>query len=493
MEVPEEDRKPVTDSFTGVTTRAPSPSNGQTNGHVDDEVKRRLASADSKIMEVWGGQDGLDLSSKAEFTKTSNHPILNIASRRPGSGFYHRVQMDVFHAIRRYIPVFDSAIENRRDIEGNIRIESDDEGLQRDLEQFSRAVPVGNVEGAPQKGLNTYLNLIAGSSDEYGIGAGEVVIDSDGRGIERLRVASPRTLSIEDQNNDNLYEVYQRQGATRGRSGEKVRIDQNDRVHMLAFRPSIDRPWPKPLSWSLVQTSEVLLRLYESVANGWWRFGDPSMLVTEEYEETADPDTTSVNGVEVPVSLLSLKSTLEEVFKDRKQGKVSDAYHSSVGAEVSAEVIGNVDATLMRWFAQHNNVFAGQVIGAGRVPVWMHPEVQLSGEGLNSDRSQNQTVMAAEAAKDRNVRKRQIAREVLNLFLVVSGASDFVGEYRLVTDEAAIIDDAVKAEAEKTRAEANQIHAQVANMLYESDGSRRFQDGEHEDYLRRHGVYPNDL
>lgn len=489
MEVPEDGTEVVTDHVTGVTTEAPTPS----NGHVDEDTMRRLAAADQKVMSLWNGGRGADLSTTAQFTNTSTHPVLNIASRRPGSGFYHRVQLDVFHAIRRYIPIFDSSIENRRDIEGDIRIESDDEGLQRDLRAFSRSVPVGTVEGAPQRGLNTYLNLIAGSSDEYGIGVGEVVVDDDGRGIERLKVASSRTITIEDQNNDDLFEVYQRQGAKSGRAGDKVRVDNKDRVHMLSFRPSADRAWPKPLSWSLVQTSEVLLRLYESVANGWWRFGDPSMLVTEEYEEGSDPETTEVDGVTVPISLLTLKNTLEEVFKDRKSGKVSDAYHSAVGAEVSAEVIGNVDATLMRWFAQHNNVFAGQVIGAARVPVWMHPEVQLSGEGLNSDRSQNQTVMAAKAARKRNVRKRQIAREVLNLFLTVTGKSSFIGDYRLVTDEAAIIDDAVKAEAEKTRAEANQIHVQVANMLYDSNGERRFNEGDAERYLERHGVYPNDL
>lgn len=484
MKVPTET---VTDWWTGVTAEAPS-----ANGHEEnDKVRTRLAEADGKVAGLFGAEE---LSTTAEFTNASSHPIIQITSRRPASGFKHRVQLDVFHAMRRYVPTLDTAIENRRDIEGDIRIEADDDGLQQELRDFSRSVPVGRVEGAPQTGLNTYLNLVAGAADEYGLSVGEVVLDGDGRTVERLVVPSSRTLSLRDPDNNGLYGIYQTQSRDfQGRGPGPVRIDDNPRVQSLTFRPSADRPWPKPLAWALVQSSEVMLRMYESVANGWWRFGDPSMLVTEEYPEGANPDTVQVDGTDIPQSLMLLRATMQEVFKDRKSGKVSDAYHSVVGAEVDTEVIGNVDATLMRWFAQHNNVFAGQIIGQAQTPVWMHPEVELSGEGLNSDRSNNQTVMAAVSARKRNVRKRQLFREVLNTKLIAEGSSNFVGEYRLVTDEAAIIDDKEQAEADLTRAEANQIHAQVANVLYESDGSRRIDEGEAEDYLERHKVYPNEL
>lgn len=126
-------------------------------------------------------------------SSTGMHPVLQITQRLPGSGTGHHVQLAVFALLREYLPILDAAIGNRRTLEGALVVESDDPRLSEEMNAWLEEIPVGYLGGrATQRGLNLYLDLIADSADEFGLGVGEMLISENARAIERLVVPSAR-------------------------------------------------------------------------------------------------------------------------------------------------------------------------------------------------------------------------------------------------------------------------------------------------------------
>src|SRR5690606_2568127 len=132
---------------------------------------------------------------------------------------------------------------------------------------------------------------------------------------------------------------YQAQGQRGSR-----RIDDSPLVQTLTFSATSEHPWPVPLAWPLVKTTEAVLRMYESVINGWWQFGDPSLAVRFNYDKDASPATTTAiqygKGADVPVEVLMLKEGLEAVMAARRQGKVGHVYGWSTGGSVEIDPLG---------------------------------------------------------------------------------------------------------------------------------------------------------
>ena len=450
---------------------------------------------------------GTDLSAVhdptiAQSPTGGQHPILQLTKHRPGSGIAHGAQLLVFHAMREYLPTLDSAITNRRALEGDITITSEDEGLQDALEDFADEVAVGYVAGnASRRGLNTYVHKLADMADEYGLSAGEIVADERGTEIERLVVPSSRTLSLEQQQTERaaggyLYRLKQHQ------DGRTTYLDDKPLVQVLSFTHGGDDAWPRPMAWSLVKSGEILLRIMEAVENGWWRFGDPSLLNAVEYGDAeAQPDMAEVGGdadgsggQSVPQALLMLKNSMETVMNARRDGKVGDVYaFTGPGGELKSEVIGDIDASLMRYFGEHRQEFQADIIGASETPVWMYPSVEQSADGLSGARSNNQAGIYASAAMKRNRRKMALAKQVLDTFLLVSGDARYVGQYGLGVEAANLIDEKLVQEARKTQAEADQLVIANSFELYNSgfdtneDDTMRTTE-EQEQYLRNHDV-----
>ena len=415
----------------------------------------------------------------------TRHPILQITRHRYGYGHFKELQLVVYHVMRRYVPTLDAAIKNRRMLEGDLQVESEDEGLKRAIEGFIESVPVGYTADAPQKGLNTYLDQLSESADEYGLAAGEIRIN--GSDVERLVVPNSRTLTLEDRDGDGLDELYQTQ-ARRAPDTQQRRIGNSDRVHTLSFSHPTEEGWPRPMAWSLVTQTEAVLRMYEAVANGWYRFGDPSMLFTEEYDTDSNPPISSEGGDQVPGSIQSLARQVADVMSQRKEGKTADAFHAVKGASVNAEVIGEVDSTLMKYFQEHQSSYNGLVIAASQTPRWMYPNLQIGGDGMNSSRAENENSLAAEAAKKRDRRRLRIARDVIDRHLALQGDARFTDRYEVTWNRQSLANRKLEAEARKLEAEGDAQHVKNANVLYDGEGNRRF-SGDAETYLEDEGVY----
>jgi len=317
---------------------------------------------------------------------SSADPIQQLVRRMPGRGIAHEVQLLTFHLMRKYSPTLNNTIWLNRWLEGDLKIHAEDEGLERALTDWSRQVDVGYLGGtASQSGLDAYLNMLASAADEYGLGVGEMQLEDEGRGVERLVAPNPRTLSTQDRDGDGLEELYQsqavkRSGGVQGR--EQRRLDDKETVQTLAFRPTAEGAWPQPLAWGAVQSTEAVMRMYESVLNGWWRFGDPSLLTTMEFDADASPQQVTLPGagpdggdLDVPAALVMLKDSLESVMKARRNGKVGDAYGFSDGGSIESETLGQVDSTLMEYFREHASVFDAHIVSAAPQPAFLHASI----------------------------------------------------------------------------------------------------------------------
>ena len=426
------------------------------------------------------------------------HPILQITGRTHGSGLQHETQLAIFHAMRHYHTTLDTAIRLRRALEGTIIVESDDQGLADSLNDWVKEVRVGYLGGrASLTGLHVYLDQLAEGADEYGLAAGEMLTDERGTEITRLVVPHTRTLYTKKLDAPTetgaTYGLYQAQDKAKGNSSGEERIDQSPLVQTCTFTyPAGEGVWPTPMAWSLVQSTEAVLRMHESVANGWWRFGDPSMLFSIQYDDEANPKTVQAgsgeSATEVPADLLQLKMSLEEIMRARRQGSTGDAYAYAMGGEISAEVLGQIDNSLMKYFREQSGVFDGHVLAASGLPEWMFPHIAQSGDGLGGQRSSNQAIICALQASKRAAVKKTLAEEVIDMHLVLSGDARYVGRYELGLDVVSIVDDKLIAETDKAMAEAVAQIIENAELLYDPEtGEPRF-TGDAADYLEQKQV-----
>ena len=408
----------------------------------------------------------------------ARHPVLQITEQMNGAGLAHDVQLLVLHAMRRYYPTLDAAIKLRRVLEGDVYPECDDEVLEDELRERWETIPVGYVDGPGSvTGGNAYLDALADGADEYGLAAGEIVLGEDGR-PERLVVPCPRTLSMRPTG-DGVRRRYELHHSTGARS-ERL---QGALVQTLAFRATTEGPWPEALAWTLVATTETVLRMYGSVGAAWWRFGDPSLLLGLEYDKDADPDTTSVAGVTVPSELLGFKNTVETVMQARRSGRVGDAYVATVGAKIQNQVLGDVDATLMRYFREQTSALDSLLVPLSDVPVWLFPSIQRTGDGLGGSLSQNQASIATTGAHKRNWKKRRLGKRALDAMLVADGDAALVSRYTMEATEVNILDEQLIAETRLTTANAVAAEIENAVQLFDDEtGAPRFQ-GEALGYL----------
>lgn len=420
----------------------------------------------------------------------SRHRLLQLTDKLEGPfGLGHDVRLLVLHAMRTYVPTLAAAIYLRRVLEGDVYPVSDDEGLQTALRERWEEIPVGFVEGAGTlRGGNTYLDTLASAADEYGQAVGEIVTDRQGTEVERLVVPNVRTLSFRQVPNPNA-------------ARDRYELVQNDRrgqtplagplVQTLAFRQAHEHPWPEAMASSLVQTSEVTLRMFQSVSDGWWRFGDPSMLLGLQYGKEASPETTVVpganGGTEVPTDLLLMKNTVEAVMNARRNGHVGDAYVAAVDAEIVNEVLGDVDATLMRYFAEQASTFDAYLVPHSDVPVWLFPTIQRAGDGLGGALSQNQAAIATTGAHKRNWKKRRLGKHVLDTVLLTGGEARHQSRYEMEATEVNVLDEKLIAETRQATATAIATEIENAAQLFDEDGNRRF-SGEAEAYLEEREV-----
>lgn len=411
------------------------------------------------------------------------HPVLQLTSNLPGAGVGHSVQLALFHALREAIPDLDRSIGLRREIEGELVVEAEDDATQDLVEDFAENVPVGFISGeTPVTGVNAYVDLLADRSDEYGMAAGERLLTENEDGIARLLVPDSRTLFLRAEeetrpNGQPRYELYQRL-----ENGGKQRAS-GPRVDLLAFRPPAEGHWPAPMVWGCDFMGELFLRIFTSMVNAYWRYGDPSQL----FQVALDPEASvSTDQSGMPDVVSELQARVDEAMQARLRGDVADVHIGIKGGKVERDVLGDPAESLADYVTDHYTVIVSQIIGKANVPSFLFPGFDLPGGGIGAERYQTEARLCSGAAARRRTRKEKIARAVIDEHLVLSGNARAVDRYELRTEAASIEDENLEEETRQASANADQVILDNASVL---DSMGAFEDEDEKlNYIRSQGV-----
>lgn len=399
------------------------------------------------------------------------HPVVDLYRRTYGFGVPHVMQLEFFHILRRMLPVLNSAFEKRRALEGAVVFTSKDKGLQRELNEICKQIPVGYMSGGTTRGLNVYLDALLTASDEYGLGVGEIILDPGGRMIEKLIIPDMRSFALEKV-------------LTRERRVPEYRLMQSTEegllpvngpfVHRVGLATDGDDPWPHPLAFGLESISEILVRMFIAVNNLWQRVADAGQIFQIVYDKDAElPETVERPGpdgtmVDVDANLAVLYDELIKFNQAKHLGLAADIPMSLIGGKVEKEAIFDHPATnsLAPYLHQHYPFIEGQVIDKSQVPYTMFSSSTMKGDGMGSNRSQLLGDYATKAAMQRQGHKLRVAESVIDAWLLFDRAESFIGKYEVEFVAVSAMDEKLTAEADKTRAEAHAAWIQNALMLY---------------------------
>lgn len=392
----------------------------------------------------------------------------------------HALELEAYHQIRKALPIVESAFKNRRILEGEAIFMSDDPKLAEMLNEMAADVPFGYLgESATFRGLYQFMSALSTAADEYGLSGYEMIVDESGRQFERLLVPSPKNIEIEMDRGSRQQFIYYRDRL----GAKRVRVDDLPTWGFLAFTHTTDEIWPPPLCWSLMSNAEVQMRALRAAAIQWWRYGDPALLFTIEFDKDASSDTIEVltdevidgerQVAEVSKTLYQLMGAVDGAMHSRKQGKSADAYASAHGGTYDVKTVGDVDATLARYFVDHVQYHDSHVVALSQTPSWMYPQLTRS-DGMNSNRSQMEAVVSSVAAVRRQKERNRVIRRIMDLLLVLQGDARYVGKYWIETESASIIDAKAEADAAKTEAEAEAILLDNIMTQFDENGKRLF-------------------
>lgn len=428
-------------------------------------------------------------------TGGSGDPIMRLIRRLPGHGAEHASKLFLFEALRETLPVLNAAIMKRRFVEGVVNIESTDPGLRTALRDFAERLPVQNyADASALTGLDTFLDLASENADTFGLAPVELVVGL--AGIERAVAPTPRSFyfkTVEQTSREADAAGVER---SRTRRFHELRQSTSDGdtavggpfVRLLTFSPDPVGPWGRPLAWGMPFVAEILVRMLVSLNNLWWKSGDPSTFWQINYERGPEgqlPDTADIQE-----DADDLERLVGEIYKGRASGKVGDVFFGIAGGKVESKAIGEnlLINSLAPYLRDHYTAVAGQVVATSDLPAWMFPAGVLPGGGLNSDLASVEANAAALAAYGRNVRRGNVARFILDAFLLLDRRAGALSRYTVGFDVPSMVDPGAAETARKTGQEANGAAIDNAMLLQDSGVFTGSQDVA--DYLAGAGVLP---
>lgn len=413
-------------------------------------------------------------------------PLIRLARRLPGFGVEHALKLYTYELLRATIPALHTSISKRRFLEGVVLPVSDDPGLQRELRQFARTVPVGDTFGTlGARGVNVYADALAENADAYGLGFGEIVVGEGG--VERLALPHPRTFEYRREEGADVeggpvrwgHRLYQ------NADGHSNPVD-SPFVNVLALSPAPGTPWGRPLAWGMESTAEIILRMLAAVNDLWFRSGSPSEIFSIEPNDSTTSSPPS--ATELQQALDKLQGYVSQAMQARASGHPANVFFSYGKGKVNRDTLGDnlITKSLAPYLRTHYTTIAGQLIANADVPAFLYPAGIIPAEGLGGELPARQTQLANSAAVNRNVSKLTVTRTVLDTHLATTGASRFQSGYRLSVVYPSLSDPKDTEDARERRENANQTAILNASALLDLGAFET--EEEAFAYLRRAGV-----
>jgi hypothetical protein len=326
------------------------------------------------------------------------------------------IERMLYRELRYNIPVIDVAIKKLAWLNGTLKIYGANDRKQRVLDDFFYTVPVRNADFAgaiTNYGVNEYLYQLSAMSLEQGFSVGEQVRDERKKFINRLQVPDALSFSFRTEPGGKR-SLWQQQ------FGGQQQIVPDDFVQTFAFDDRAGEYYS--LLWNLEATSDILIRIWQSVEHDWIRFGVPSILLTT----TADPRFEELDPDSAKKAHKALSNALFSIMESREKGKTKDASQElPPGVTFDQQIVGvptKGQYPQKRTFSDDQRVFAEQLTVVTGLPGWMLNQNWSTTERLSS----NEVKMLRFESAQRQTKLLPVARKCVRNYLDSIGKAAWI-------------------------------------------------------------------
>ncbi len=194
------------------------------------------------------------------------------------SGMPQSCERELYSRLREEVPIIDACIGKIIRLTGGFKVTADDERFQTILDEFTKSVKIGASGQSLQTLVDSYLDSLL----TYGCALGEIVFDTDKRGICGIYLAPVKKLEVKEGKKPFTRDYFV------GRGAAAVRIKHKENLIFTALNPSSDNPCGVSVLRGLPGLSSILMRIYESIGQNFDRVGNVRYAVT--YKPSGDAD-----------------------------------------------------------------------------------------------------------------------------------------------------------------------------------------------------------
>lgn len=379
------------------------------------------------------------------------------------------VNPHLYEALKEAIPMLDGGISRLVTLDGIIGVEGGNDRITGIIDAWMQNVPVNDLE----TGFQAMYASQGEELYEQGIGVAEFVFDAKGREVIGLRVADSKGIGFV-RGETQLHTFYRppsRRGDRRadglGNVEQILRGNACARDMMAALvaigcveldpsqcmfavhRPEADNPYGTSVLRSLPFVAQILLRMQNSTARLWERFGDPSFHVGYK---TANRN---VDFAEANKRAGNIALELGKSMAAKAHGNSVDLA-TGVGKddEITIDVIGAVgEAMQIEMPARH---MIEQIVAAFGIPAWMLGISWAQAAGI----AEPQAELVIQDAKTRFARRLPGLRRPVEAMLRGRGITWKPGDWQLVQHLPNLHDEVKRAQAEFLREQARMMRGE---------------------------------
>lgn len=202
-----------------------------------------------------------------------NHPFVSLSDYIP----LKQTECELYSALREGVPIIDASIRKLVRLIGSFSIESDNKGLQNNLNNFLENVKVNGTSSGIMSFVYTYFDQLL----TYGTAVGEMVENNTGDNIAMLYNAPLKNIEVQTAQNGVDAIV-----CTKTNGSLATPVTNQDLICLALLDADAGSLKGNSILKGLPFVSEILLKIFQSIGNNWERVGNVRFAVT--YKPSGD-------------------------------------------------------------------------------------------------------------------------------------------------------------------------------------------------------------
>jgi len=349
-----------------------------------------------------------------------------------------RIDPAFFEFLIESVPICGTAIDRLVTLDGIPQVVGENEALVAEINDWIRDVPVNDV----QKGLQAFHQCLSREAFEQGFGLGEFIPDTNRRDIVGLRVADSKTIKFSRDQGKGL-RIYQKA------DGDNVERElKQEGLVYFSINNENQNPYGTPILRGCEFVSRILTTIYQSTANTWERFGDPSFSVIYK--------TSKKDGADLDGRRKQISDELNTALRAKREGRSADFVRAiDINSSIEIKVIG-ADGQVLEMEVPVKYILQ-DICGKTGLPAWM-----LGYSFSTTERRANfEAEMVLADVTVRQAAKAPHFERLITAMLLLRGRTWKPGDWQLEWKQVNLHDIVAQAQAKFLNAQAEQMQSQA--------------------------------